>query len=87
MIRTIKRYLVLTAYGEVRVRTRPPGRFSVPLGEIVWPVTFHVPPGWGQIVEPLDLEVPPPVEIEVGAAEIHEAQAADLGPVLEVKDG
>jgi len=91
MARTIKRYLVLNAYGDVRVRTRPPSRYNVPLGEIVWPITFHVPPGWGQIVEPVDLEMPGPAEIEVGEAEVHEPAeatiATDLGPVLdEVKE-
>jgi len=90
MVRTIKRYLVLSAYGDVRVRTRAPSRYNLPLGEIVWPITFHVPPGWGQIVEPLDLEVPGPAEIEVGEGEVLQAAEpttdTDSEPVLEVKE-
>lgn len=63
-MKTIRRYLIVRASGDLRLTTRRP---TLRLDEVAYPLTVNVPDSWGRLATlSLDVTLPeaPTVEVE-----------------------
>lgn len=63
-MKTLNRWLVIKADGDVRIRTRRPATGELGYDEFAIPLTINIPDPWGRIAsDGIDITLPEPPEV------------------------
>ena len=77
----LKRYLVVQANGEIKVRQRKPQWNDISYDQFLVPLTVNIPDGWGSVLTSseitVDLPAPPDVHAEIELPDNDEDEPHD----------